>query len=63
MSKGLEMGRVVTYPVPSGWFPMLQSGGQKQNWPTTSHIGYTCCLWVPQHLRAGDKSKRGPQMG
>ena len=41
--------------------PTLHSGGQNQKGPTSGQIGYIA--GGPQHFTAGDKIRKGPQVG
>ena len=52
---GPQVGKVATSPLPPRGSPLLQSGGQNQNWPTSGQGGYI----TPAALRIPTASKRG----
>ena len=53
------MGKVATSPLPYRLIPPLQSGGQKQKWPTCGQIGYLtpAVSGIPSASERGAKSE------
>ena len=62
---GPQVGPVAMQYLPPRGSPTCQSGEQNQKWPTSGPSGYIkpCGLGGPQHFRAGDKIRSGPQVG
>ena len=52
---GPQVGKVAKCPLPPGGSPPLQSGGQKQKWPTSGQGGYI----TPAAWRVPTASERG----
>ena len=56
---GPLVGKVATSPLPSRGSPLLQSGGQNQNWPTCGQSGYVtpAVPGIPTAAEQGAKSE------
>ena len=64
ISTAPQVGRLSTQPLPLGGSPPLWSKGHSQQWPTSGWIGSIIpAVWGPQRLRAGDKTRKGLQVG
>ena len=56
---GPQVGKVATSPLPPRGSPLLQSGGQNQNWPTSGQGGYITpsASGIPTASKRGAKSE------
>ena len=56
---GPQVGKLATSPLPYRGAPPLQSGGQKQKWPTSGQIGYLtpAVSGIPTAAERGAKSE------
>ena len=59
ITSGPQVGKIATSPLPSRGSPPLQSGGQKQKWPTCGQNGYVtpAVSGIPTASERGGKSE------